>query len=79
MNLLLIYFIVGIVLGFIIGSIFFASGFIKTYLAGELKSIPGDEGKPYLFLDLDKRPDDIAKYRYVLFRVGFCDKNRSQK
>ena len=79
MNLLLIYFIIGLVLGFIIGAIFFVNGFLRIYLAGELKSIPGDEGKPYLFLDLDKRPDDIAKYRYVLFKVGFYNKNHSQK
>lgn len=67
MNIPLIYFIIGLVLGMIISVI----GILRMYLAGTLKKMDSDDGAPYLYLDLDRTPDSIGKYNYVMFKVDF--------
>lgn len=78
MNLLFILFIVGLILGCIIGA--WVEAFLcgYNYYAGMLKKMESDEGDPYLYLDLDKHPNEIGNHRYVLFKVDFY-KPKTQK
>lgn len=65
MNIL--YVIIYVIIGFIMGwfSLAFAC---QTLIFGTLKTAyDGDE--PYLFLDMDKRPEELAKRKLVIFRV----------
>lgn len=78
MNLLFILFIVGLILGFIIGFFVFGMYIGYAYYAGMLKKMESDEGDPYLYLDLDKHPNEIGNCRYVLFKVDFY-KPKTQK
>lgn len=65
--LYIIYMIAGILIGLPIGFIIFGSTMAKL-IFGTLKTAY-DNGEPYLFLDMDKHPDEILKHKYVLFRV----------
>lgn len=70
MNIMLIYFIVGLVLGFIIGMFAWGYVLIRRWLIGNIlyQEIDG-EPKPYLSLDLDKYPEEFKNNKYVLCRV----------
>lgn len=63
--------IVYLLLGFFIGVFFFALC-CSSLIYGTLK-IAYDDGQPYLFLDLDKHPDDILKRKFVIFKVNKVD------
>ena len=70
MNLLLIYFIIGILLGIFIGILLCAYAMKKRWLIGNIlfQEIEG-ESQPYLSLDLDKYPQEFKDNKYVLCRV----------
>lgn len=56
------------VAGFIFGLFFMAYAMvINTF--GTIKSMDSEDG-PYLYLDLDKRPEEMAKRSFVVFKVG---------
>lgn len=78
MNMLFILFIVGLILGFMIGFWAFGMYIGYSYYAGMLKKMESDEGDPYLYLDLDKHPNEIGNRQYVLFKVDFY-KPKTQK
>ena len=62
------YLILGLCLGILIGMFLFAFG-ITRLIGGTLKSAENDDGDPYLFLDLDKHPEEIMVNKYAVFRV----------
>lgn len=65
-----IYLILGIIIGILLG-IFLTSMIMVRWIFGTLKMMhDGDES--YLFLDLDRYPKELSKYKYVIFKV---DKN----
>lgn len=65
------------IVGFILGLFFMAHAIIlKTF--GTIKSVDSEDG-PYLYLDLDRRPEDMAKHTYVVFKVGINKDDTSQK
>lgn len=67
---ILIYFIVGLVLGFIIGMFAWGYVLIRRWLIGNILYQEFDgEPKPYLSLDLDKYPEEFKNNKYVLCRV----------
>lgn len=68
--IILIYFIVGLILGFIIGMLAWGYVLIRRWLIGNIlyQEIDG-EPKPYLSLDLDKYPEEFKTNKYVLCRV----------
>ncbi|MBP5598636.1 MAG: hypothetical protein J6Y02_24945 [Pseudobutyrivibrio sp.] len=70
MNLLLLYFILGIACGIVIGMFLWGFVLARRWLAGTLRyhEIDG-ESQPYLSLDLDKYPEEIKTRKYILFRV----------
>ena len=58
---------IGLILGFIIGAVVVIS-LDYNKLFGTIKMADSDDG-PYLFLDLDKQPKEMSKYKFVWFRV----------
>lgn len=68
--IILIYFIVGLVLGFIIGMLAWGYVLIRRWLIGNILYAEVDgETAPYLSLDLDKYPQEFKDNKYVLCRV----------
>lgn len=70
MNLLLLYFILGIACGIVIGMFMWGFVLARRWLIGNIlyHEIDG-EPQPYLALDLDKRPQEFKNNKYVLCRV----------
>ena len=67
---ILIYFIVGLILGFIIGMFAWGYVLIRRWLIGNILYQEFDgEPKPYLSLDLDKYPEEFKNNKYVLCRM----------
>lgn len=62
------YLVLGLALGILIGMFLFAFGFVNM-VGGTLKSAENDDGDPYLFLDLDRHPNDILSRKYAVFKV----------
>lgn len=62
------YLVLGLAVGIFIGIFMFGLG-ITRLIGGTLKSAENDDGDPYLFLDLDRHPDDIMNGNYAIFRV----------
>lgn len=54
--------------GFIVG-VLVASCCVIALTFGTIKSMDSEDG-PYLYLDLDKRPEEMAKHSFVVFKVG---------
>lgn len=69
------YLVLGLAVGILIGMFLFAFGFVGM-VGGTLKSADNDDGDPYLFLDLDRHPNDILRRNYAVFKVDH-DKIRS--
>ena len=68
--------IFGVLLGIFIGVFMMALGANKA-LFGTLKTAYDEDGNnPYLFLDMDKEPEEIFSHNYVIFKV---DKTQPQK
>lgn len=67
---LLIYFILGIICGIVIGILACCSVLARRWLAGALRytEVEG-ESQPYLSLDLDKYPEDFKNNKYVVFKM----------
>ena len=66
--LYLVYLIAGIFIG-IITNTFIFSMYIQSITYGQLiMKEDEDGGDPYLFLDLDKRPETIVDRKYVVFK-----------
>ena len=53
--------------GFIVGGLVTSYGVIALTF-GTIKSMDSEDG-PYLYLDLDKRPEEMAKHSIVVFKV----------
>lgn len=62
------YLVLGLCLGILIGMFLFAFGMVGL-IGGVLKSAENDDGDPYLFLDLDKHPNEIMSKKYAVFKV----------
>lgn len=62
------YLVLGLAVGILIGMFLFAFGFVNM-IGGTLKSAENDDGDPYLFLDLDRHPNDILSRKYAVFKV----------
>ena len=66
-----------LVLAIIIFIVAFCFGVFATELVmkerkfGTLKMMESDDGDPYLYLDMDRRPELIGKYKFVVFLVDF--------
>lgn len=61
------FILIGVLIGIIIGTFMFAVSMVKA-TSGMLKMMyDGDES--YLFLDLDKYPEEIMQKKYVVFKV----------
>lgn len=62
------YIIIGILIGLPIGMFVFGSTMARL-IFGTIKWVKDDNGNPYLFLDMDRRPELMADHKYVLFRT----------
>ena len=66
-----------IILAIVIAIVAFCFGVFATAMVmkerhfGTLKMMESDDGDPYLYLDMDKRPELIGKYKFVVFLVDF--------
>ena len=66
-----------LVLAIIIFIVAFCFGVFATALVmkerkfGTVKMMESDDGDPYLYLDMDRRPELIGKYKFVVFLVDF--------
>ena len=76
MLLYIIYLIGGILIGCII-SAFFWVNYIRAITYGTLRQAH-DEDETYLFLELDRRPEDIKKWDQVVFKVNKNDFNTQE-
>lgn len=68
-----VWILIGIVIGFIIGAVV-VTIFDASRMFGTVVVVNSDEG-PYMFLELDKQPGDMANKKFVCFRVKFKDPN----
>ena len=65
------------ILAIVIAIVAFCFGVFATALVmkerkfGTLKMMESDDGDPYLYLDMDRRPELIGKYKFVVFLVDF--------
>ena len=65
------------ILAIIIAIVAFCFGVFATVLVmkerkfGTLKMMESDDGDPYLYLDMDRHPELIGKYKFVVFLVDF--------
>ena len=59
---------VGFFIGWTICSIVFGS-YIVDRTFGTIKMMESDDGDPYLYLDMDKRPEGIFDRRFVVFKT----------
>lgn len=70
MNILLLYFLLGILCGCVLATLSCCYVLARRWLAGTLRYHEIDsEPNPYLSLDLDKYPKTFKNRKYVLFRV----------
>lgn len=60
--------IICVIVGFIVGVLVSSAGAVALTF-GTIKSMDSEDG-PYLYLDLDKRPEEMAKHSFVVFKVG---------
>ena len=65
--LYVIYLVGGVLIGIACGIFISAVGMVNM-IFGTLKTAY-DDGEPYLFLDMDKHPEEILKHKFVVFRV----------
>ena len=68
----LILIIIGCIVSFSFG-IFCAALVTYHRTFGTIKMMPSDDGDPYLYLDMDRRPEGMGNYKYVVFKVDFRD------
>lgn len=64
--------ILGLVIGLIVGvfiGLLSTSWRMANRIFGTIKSMDSEDG-PYLYLDLDKRPELMANHKFVVFKVG---------
>lgn len=67
--------IIALVVGFFFGAFVMAAGEVgRTF--GTIKSKTDDDGEMYLYLDLDKRPELMARYRTIMLKVDIEDQYR---
>lgn len=67
--------ITALVVGFFFGAFIMAAGEIgRTF--GTIKSKTDDDGEMYLYLDMDRHPQMMARYRTVVFKVDIEDQYR---
>lgn len=59
----IIIFILGLIIGVVIGS-----NYVKRRVFGTIKWAWSEDG-PYLFLDMDRRPEDMQGCQYVVFKT----------
>lgn len=66
--LYIIYLLAGVFIGVIV-TVLIVMFRLGRLVFGYLKFQENDDGDPYLFLDLDRRPEEMLKHKYVLFRT----------
>lgn len=59
--------IIGIFVGVMVGKVY-----DKRQAFGTIKWAQSEDG-PYLFLDMDRRPEEMIKYKYVVFKTDLRD------
>ena len=60
--------VIGLIIGFIIGSIFIAKTQVKRAF-GTIKWVSDDDKTPYLYLDMDRPPEQMIGESYVIFKT----------
>lgn len=63
-----------LIFGIIIGIVLSAK-YMDDRDFGTIKWAQSEDG-PYLFLDMDRRPEEMQKYKYVVFRTDLKDPPR---
>lgn len=63
----IVIFIFGIFAGFIL-----SAKYMNDRDFGTIKWAQSEDG-PYLFLDMDRRPEEMQKYKYVVFKTDLRD------
>lgn len=67
--------VAGFIFGFFLSYIIFITKEAdKTF--GYIKKADNDDGGIYLFLDLDRFPEEMEDYRDILFKVDFNDSRK---
>ena len=66
--LYIIYLVGGICIGFMV-SIFFCANYIHYNTYGTIRQAH-DDGETYLFLELDRPPEEIKQRKRVVFKVN---------
>lgn len=62
-----------LILGFIIGVIDTIVNVCVKRTFGTIKWVKDGDDDPYLFLDMDMRPEKMAKYKFVVFKTDLKD------
>jgi hypothetical protein len=65
----------GVLIGLPIGMFVFGSA-MSRLIFGTIKWVREEGEDPYLFLDMDKRPELMADHKYVLFRTDLKDPHK---
>lgn len=68
----MIYFVVGLIVGISVGAL--VMQILQPHYIGTLivdKTDPG--GKTFLYLDLERKPEDVGKEKYVSMKVKEAD------
>lgn len=73
--LYIIYMAAGVLIGLPIGMFVFGSA-MSRLIFGTIKWVREEGEDPYLFLDMDKRPELMADHKYVLFRTDLKDPHK---
>ena len=68
MVIYIIYLLAGVFIGVIITVLVFAM-YHRSIIFGYLKMQDNDDGDPYLFMDLDKHPNELVNKKWVMFHV----------
>lgn len=73
--LYIIYMVAGVLIGIPIGMWIFGSA-MSRLIFGTIKWVREEGEDPYLFLDMDKRPELMVDHKYVLFRTDLKDPHK---
>lgn len=70
--LYIIYMAAGVLIGLPMGMWIFGAT-MSRLIFGTIKWVKDEDGKPYLFLDMDKKPELMKDHKYVLFKTDLRD------
>lgn len=69
--------IAALVLGFIFGVIYVCVWMVRRTF-GTIKWAKSEDG-PYLFLDMDKRPEEMVGHAFVVFKTDLKDGSQNKQ